>query len=525
MKPLTLGPFLGLNTRREPFALHTEEGDYLSAASNVYLDKTGHLHRRPGLTLIQAMTGAHSLFGLYLVRGAVLYRITLPAYSETLVKVLASDAPMSYCVHDGSIYFANGTDAGRIAADGTVYPWGLPTPAAPDVAEIVGDLPAGTYLVATSHSNATTGEEGGLSERTATTLATAAALRVTLPAVVAGATHINVYVSKLNGEAVGRYASVAAGTPTLDVTSTDTGETGEAKYIEPLPACTGLFMHLGRLCGIAGDTLYYGEPYRPGYYRPTKGRIRFEADIAAAAPNQGGVYVMTDKTQWIPGDLDQSEMIRDVLPYGAVPGTVFQHPSAPLVGWMGDKGFVLGDSLGQASAPAEGDVEFTLPGAGTAYVMNVAGGELAVSCGYCMNLETRAVTQWDGYALNSMSAGYGIAPVGVLALAGDSDNGTTIDATVGLGKLTFGTEALKNMVAAYLGMASASPMNFTVGLPAGLSYTYPTRGAGSALMMQRCDPGRGLRANWFEISIGNTAGADFTLASVSVAAAESRRRI
>lgn len=526
MKPVQLGPFLGLNTRIEDFALSTKEGTFLSEASNVYCDKAGRIHRRPGLTLMQAMTGAHSLFKNYLVRASTLYRITLPTYSETLVKVLASDGAMSYAEHDGSIYYSNGTDSGRIASDGAVYPWALPTPSAPATSNIAGTLPAGKYLVAVGYANTTTGEEGGLSASAVVTLSAAGAIRVTLPAATTGATHVKVYVSKHNGTALGLYSTVATGTATVDITSTTTGKTGQDKYIEPMPACTNLFIHMGRLCGTKGDTLYYSEPYRMGYYRADKGFIRFESAISVAVPNQSGVYVVTDKTQWIPGDVaTPADMIRDVRNYGAVPGTVFSFPTITLVGWVGDKGFVIGDDQGQVTSPTEDVIDFDPPASGTAYVMDLAKERLVVSCGYCMNLETRSVTQWDGYALNSLSEGYGIAPVGVLSLSGDTDNGSDIASTIGLGRLNFQTEELKHLIACYVGVASPEKMAVTVTLPDEREYTYATRSSDAALKMQRFDLGRGLRANWFGLTLSNTNGADFTLASASIEAKASTRRI
>lgn len=526
MKPVQLGPFLGLNTRLEDFALNTKEGAYLSAASNVYLDKAGRVHRRPGLTLIQAMTGAHSLFKNYLVRGAALYRITLPTYSETLIKVLASDDAMSYAEHDGSIYYSNGTDSGRIGSDGALYPWVLPTPSAPATSNIAGTLPAGKYLVAVGYANTTTGEEGGLSASAVVTLSAAGAIRVTLPAATTGATHVKVYVSKHNGTALGLYSTVATGTATVDITSTTTGKTGQDKYIEPMPACTNLFIHMGRLCGTKGDTLYYSEPYRMGYYRADKGFIRFESAISVAVPNQSGVYVVTDKTQWIPGDVaTPADMIRDVRNYGAVPGTVFSFPTITLVGWVGDKGFVIGDDQGQVTSPTEDVIDFDPPASGTAYVMELAKERLVVSCGYCMNLETKSVTRWEGYALNSLSEGYGIAPVGLLSLAGDTDNGSEISSVIGIGKQNFKTEELKYLIACYVGVASPEKMAVTVTLPDEREYTYATRGSDAALKMQRFDLGRGLRASWFGLTLSNTNGADFTLASASIEAKASTRRI
>ena len=97
MKTLPLGPFLGINNRRPDTAMHlTRTGDFLRAADNVDVDDVGKLRRRAGTALVQAMGNPHSLRMTsettgFLVRAAVLYAITLPAYSEQMLKVLASD--------------------------------------------------------------------------------------------------------------------------------------------------------------------------------------------------------------------------------------------------------------------------------------------------------------------------------------------------------------------------------------------------------------------------------------------------
>ena len=68
MKTIPKGPFLGINNRLPDFALHKDKvGDYLRDAINVDVTDSGHLVRRKALSLVQALTGAHSLFGEYLV--------------------------------------------------------------------------------------------------------------------------------------------------------------------------------------------------------------------------------------------------------------------------------------------------------------------------------------------------------------------------------------------------------------------------------------------------------------------------
>ena len=303
MKTLPLGPFLGINDRLPDFGLHVKDkGDYLRAAENVDVTNRGTLVRRKAAMLVQAMTSPHSMHGSYLVRASALYRITLPTYSETLVKVLASNTVMSYAEFNGDLYFSNGTDSGRIAADGTVYPWGMLTPDAPAVATITGALFKGAYQVSVGYVNSVTGEEGGVSASTKHNLPANSALRVTLPGSVPGATHINVYVSTVNGSIPKFQATVAVGTASVDVTALTGGREAAQRYEAPLPAGTRIFEFNGQLCSVAGKDLFYGIPYRPGYYLPVEGRIPFPEDISVAVGNQNGVYVAADKTYFFPGN-------------------------------------------------------------------------------------------------------------------------------------------------------------------------------------------------------------------------------
>src|SRR5574343_798616 len=99
MKTTPIGPFLGINNRLPDFSLHVKDGgNYVRAADNVEISNAGTVYSRKVPELIQAMTGAHSLFnGLY-VRASALYRATFSPFAETLVKLLVSNARMSYCV-------------------------------------------------------------------------------------------------------------------------------------------------------------------------------------------------------------------------------------------------------------------------------------------------------------------------------------------------------------------------------------------------------------------------------------------
>lgn len=520
MKTQPTGPFIGINNRLPDFALVTDKGRWLREAENVDITNAGNVVRRMAASLVQAMTSPHSLFETFLVRASSLYKITLPAYTETLVKLLASNEPMSYCKFNGDTYYSNGTDSGRIAANGTWYPWALPTPSAPACSDIGGALFDGNYLVAVSYLNNDTGEESGISARTS--VASTGGIRVTLPAATSGATHINVYLSTTNGSVPFLYSSYVTGTATADLISAATGREANQRFEAPLPAGTRLFMHNGRLCSVNGSDLFYSVPYRPGYYVPAEGRIPFAGDISIAVSNQLGVYVAADKTYFLAGqDIGAVEIVRDVLPNGAVPGTEFHVPGKPVVGWFGENGIVLADTQGVVNEAMADAVDLTAPASGFSTVFQTRGFNRVVSCGWCLNLESMAATQYSGWSFTSSSNGYGTAAGGIYALEGTG----SVDAHVSLGKENFGAENLKRMPTCYLGVSSDEPMVLQVTTPGGDSYEYEARNCDTSLVIQRVDVGKGLRENWFDLSIYNTNGSDFTLATVSFAPVTSGRRI
>ncbi len=523
MKTTPIGPFIGINNRLPDFALHVKDrGDYVRAADNVEISNAGTVHSRKVPELIQAMTGAHSLFNDLYVRSSVLYRATFSPFAETLVKLLVSNARMSYCVINGDTYYSNGTDSGRIAANGTVYPWALPTPSAPAVAPIAGTLFKGRYQVAVGYANAATGEEGGVSASTNYELSADGGLRITLPAATTGATHINVYVSSVNGSIPFLQTTVATGTTTVDVTARTDGREANQRYEAPLPAGTRLFEFNGCLCSVAGRRLFIGLPGKYGYYLPVFPHPTFPAEISVAVGAQMGFYVVADKTYFFAGtDPEKVDIVRDVLPYGAVPGTEFVVPNDATVGWFGEKGIVIATPDGQAAAVMADSIDLTPPASGFSIVLETRGYRRVVSCGWCLNLETKAATTYSGWDITSASGAYGTKADGIYALEGDGN----ADAYVDFGKVNFGYENLKHLPACYATVASETPVMLRVTTPGGDEYDYLARDCDPALRVQRIDPGKGLRENYYGLKLMNTEGSDFTLASVSFAPVASGRRI
>lgn len=525
MKTTPLGPFLGINNRLPPFALKTEDGYYLADAENVDITNAGTIVRRPATELLQGMTGAHSLHMIsdaagYLVRASALYSFTLP-YAETLLRTLTTDDAMSYADIAGTIYFSNGVDSGRVSG-GVVFPIALPTPDQPGLTAVGGGLFAGKYQVAVSYTNAVTGEEGGVSASANIEVGEGSGITVALPGATTGATHINVYVSTVNGSIPMLHSTVVTGTLTVAVGAPGTGREANSRFEKPLPAGK-LFLYNGMLCSYKGAGVYRGIPFRHGYCLSTECRIPFPSTVSNVIPAQNGIYVTADKTYWLAGqDLADVQMIQEPLPYGAVPGTAFYLRDNATFGWVGARGFVIADTNGQAAEVSAAAVDMALPDTGCTTILTDGGYRRVLSCGYCMNLETKAVTRYDAnYALfNSLSNGYGLHTDGLRKLIGTGK----VAATVNFGQTNFGAEERKRMPAAYLGVNSETKMQMRITTPQH-DFTYPARSSDADLQIQRVDPGKGLASNWFGLSILNSDGAEFELASVSFAPIASQRRI
>jgi len=529
MKTIGLGPWLGINNRLPDFSLHVvDKGDFLRSADNLVVDNDGSLRLRPADVRLQAMTAPHSWFAVddttgYLVRSGVMYAVDLSVgYAEALFKVLSNDSAVSWLAIGESLYWSNGTDSGRITAS-TNAPWGLPTPAAPAPTNAAGTLWPGTYRVALSYSNATTGEEGGIGAAGAIVLPSPWGISVPLPtAAVVGATHLNVYVSTVNGSVLFLQESVAIGTSAISITSV-VGNHREAplRYEEPLPAGVGLFESNGRLCSVVGTRVYYGLPWRHGYYDPVDGYLDFPAPVSLGICNQTGTFICADKTRWFPGDLATPlEAIRDVLPYGAVPGTAFFSPDQSIVGWFGEQGLVLASPDGEVRAVMSDHVALTPPETGYAVVLDADELTKVVSCGWCLNLDTLAVTTYRDFDYTSTSGGYGTKPDGLYRL----EDAGVVSWSFGVGKINFGVDNEKYLPAAYAGCSSDEPIVLTVSLPDGKSYDYAARSCSDEIDIHRFDPGRGLRANWFDLTFSGTNAA-FVQSSVSFVVRPSQRRV
>lgn len=116
----------------------------------------------------------------------------------------------------------------------------------------------------------------------------------------------------------------------------------------------------------------------------------------------------------------------------------------------------------------------------------------------------KQVSRYTGYGFNSFATingkHYGAKADGVYLLEGTSDAGTDIDVGMVLGKLDFGTAKHKRVENVYVGVSTTKALYLKV-TAEGQTYTYQARSVSPKLQQQRFDPGKGLRANFFEFEL------------------------
>jgi hypothetical protein len=366
VKTAKLGPFLGINNRRERYALNVPKvGDFLADAVGADLDVTGRLSRADGSTLVAALTTGRSVFSdgerMLYADGTSLKRITnMATYAADTVDTVSANR-IAYEAINGEIFYTDGVKLSCLQADNTVRPVGVPVPASLGAAAASGTLDPATYQVTITYFNGV--EEGGAYPPVAVDLASAGGIALTLPAAPAEVTHVGLYISGPNGE-VPMLHSVIAPTDSVTITTPATLRACHTLHKARMPDGE-LLTHLdGRLLVADGAFVYYSDPYNFGLTTPTKNYVPFPAVVTVMIACENGVYVVADKAYWLSG-FDAPEMAMPmVLPYGAVAFSQTRHPTEKKVFWLSEKGLIVGDDQGQVVNMQEKNLLLDMTGEG-----------------------------------------------------------------------------------------------------------------------------------------------------------------
>lgn len=141
----------GLRTKVDPVRLtyDPENGvTDLAEAINVFIDDSGRIRRRKGLTSTSVTSAAHSLYAsgddcLFVSAGS-LYRLHKD-FSTALLQAGVGNARMAYVEVNDEIFYANGITNG-VYAGGAVSSWRASSYVGPDTTKVLQAPPIGTHL-------------------------------------------------------------------------------------------------------------------------------------------------------------------------------------------------------------------------------------------------------------------------------------------------------------------------------------------------------------------------------------------
>jgi len=321
--------FAGLNnvlSWERQTALVRSKGDepahFLETATNVYLDDSGRIARRDGVTELVA-GAAHSLWSdgdicLY-AQGGSLKRLWDDDTSTTLRTDLSGD-PVSYRMIGETVYYSDNTITGMYDPHQVVEGWGVGEPPLLTTSVISGNLPTGRYgYVATFRDQM--GREGGAVNFGMIELSEIGGIRFDSPDLGDNMSAL-VYVTPANGDVYYLLSELS-----LD---------GHANYVEQeylilslnnahkgQPPAGHIVSHYrGHMLVAQGPWVFYSDPYQYHLFGHNN-YMPFEGRVTLVAPVSNGIFVATkNKTVFLSGESPTKMAVVHKANHGAIEGTL-----------------------------------------------------------------------------------------------------------------------------------------------------------------------------------------------------------
>jgi hypothetical protein len=142
--------------------------------------------------------------------------------------------------------------------------------------------------------------------------------------------------------------------------------------------------------------------------------------------------------------------------------------------------------------------------------------------GWAMNLDTGAVSKYEGFNFNSLSGSFGCAADGIYTMGGSTDNGAAITGFVLTGVSDFGAQELKNVSDAYVSQ-NGGKVTLTV-IADGQSIPYEMRLV-TTQQTVKANLARGVKDRYWQFKLANVAGSSATVLDVDVNVQKLTRRI
>lgn len=357
MKTVKLGPFLGMNNQLPPTQLKQDGqsvdrlGDYVRDAVNVDVLDSGTLRRRAGYEKL--LDGeCHSLYTsgdlVLLVRNGELGIPDRTATGWGFLAMCDVRGPVSYTTQGKVVYASDGNSIWQVHDGKHLIEHNIPVPQQPTlIAGVAGAMVAGLYRVVCTYVRPD-GQESAASDETVIQVADNSVLTIRAPTrSVQNGWAVRVYMTPANGDEFYHAGDTQPRQELNVAVFTSTGATCQTRGLYPMPAGGIIRVYSGRLYVARGNVLYTSRPYAYALHDPVRGFFQFEKDITLLEAVEDGLYVCAGKTWFIPKDLSA---MREVLPYGSMPGAGAHAPDGSAVYWFSERGAVRAGNGGEVQA-------------------------------------------------------------------------------------------------------------------------------------------------------------------------------
>lgn len=291
----TLQNFTGINNVQDREEL---KGTELTMASNVDIDISGTAGRRAGYAQASATQHANvwqASGGFVLAtRGAAGDLVNVTA--NTVLLAALGNTRLWYCaLPDGRTAYNNGVSKGIVNAAGTAATaWGVPIPAGVGAfADTAGNLVAGTYQYALTHTRLADGAESGPAYAAPVQIALGGLGLTALPVLAGHRT--NVYLTSAGGKERFFAGSTVNAVFTFTGKNKDLALPCRTEFLTLPPAGKLLAFWRGRVLVAVGKVLFASRPHSWELFDLARDYKMFSANITLVQPVNGGIWVGTEQ--------------------------------------------------------------------------------------------------------------------------------------------------------------------------------------------------------------------------------------
>lgn len=336
-----------------------DDGDIPSGALrdsvNTDITASGKPRRRAGMRQVIPDAGAHSVFGssnflIWATQNKL--NVSRDMTKNTVMVDTRLSKPISYVEVNGTVYFSNEDVNGCILPDGTLTPWGLPTPDnSISLSAVTGNRIVQVTCAFVSSTGEVSGAPIGVSVAcddnpiiTVNNIPQSADPRVT---------SVRLYATELDGRVFYECDQIPIGRTSTTVRGTPIGEPLMTQFMEPPPPGQLIDYADGVIFIASGNNVFHTDPLRYGLCNLRESFFIFSERVTLLKSVSGGLFVSADQTYYIPKAATPSAQLDTKYPYKAIEGAACNLPQSTDVMFFTDYGLVRGSNGGATQSITE----------------------------------------------------------------------------------------------------------------------------------------------------------------------------